>query len=108
MTPFVRALLIALAALFVLTALLQNFAGVRVFEVLALNPTMLSVETAWQIVTHVLVVQPLPGSVVSLAFSLVFIWIILAPFEQRYGSDRAIQLSVVSAVAAALSVLLVG
>jgi membrane associated rhomboid family serine protease len=108
LTPFVRTLLIAVSALFVLTAALQNFGGVPVFELLALNPTVLSVATLWQVFTHVLVVPPVPGSVLSLAFSLVFIWLILAPFEERYGRDRALQLSALSAVLAALSAVLVG
>jgi membrane associated rhomboid family serine protease len=108
LTPAVRALLIALLSLFVVEAVLQNFLGVPVFELLALHTRGLSVATAWQLFTHVLVVPPVPGSVFALALSLVFIWLILAPFEARYGRDRVVQLAVVSAVGAGVPALLIG
>jgi membrane associated rhomboid family serine protease len=108
LTPAVRALLIVLSALFVLEAVLQNFMDLPVFELLALNTTSLSPATAWQLFTHVLVVPPVPGVVLSLMLSLAFIWLILAPFEARYGQDRVVQLTVVSAVAAGVPALLAG
>jgi membrane associated rhomboid family serine protease len=108
LTPAVRALLIALLSLFVVEAVLQNFLGVPVFEWLALHTRTVSPATAWQLFTHVLVVPPVPGSVFALALSLVFIWLILAPFEARYGQDRVVQLTIVSALGAGLPALIVG
>lgn len=108
LTPAVRTLLIALLALFVVEAVLQNFVGVPVFEWLALHTRTLSPATAWQVFTHVMVVPPVPGSVFALGLSALFLWLILAPFEARYGQDRVVQLALFSAVAAAVPALLVG
>jgi membrane associated rhomboid family serine protease len=108
LTPAVRALLIALVTLFVLEAVLQNFVGIPVFEWFALNPTRLSPGTFWQLFTHVFVVPPVPGIVFSLALSLAFIWLILAPFEARYGQARVVELALVAAVSAGIPALLVG
>jgi membrane associated rhomboid family serine protease len=108
LTPAVRTLLIALGSLFVLEAILQNFVGVPVFQLLSLNTTALSPATAWQLFTHVLVVPPEPQYVFSLVVGLAFIWLILAPFEARYGQDRVVQLTLVSAVAAGVPALAAG
>ncbi len=108
LTPAVRALLIALFSLFVLGAVLQNFLDVPITTWLALNPRVLSPATLWQLVTHVLVVPPEPGILLSLAISLVFIWLILAPFEARYGGARVLQLAVVAAISSGTAALFVG
>ncbi|MFT3927995.1 MAG: rhomboid family intramembrane serine protease [Myxococcales bacterium] len=108
LTPAVRALLIALGCLFVLEAVLQNFLGVPVFQLLSLTTTRISPATAWQLLTHVFVVPPVPGIVFSLAISLAFIWLILAPFEARYGQTKVVQLAAVAAVSAGVPALLVG
>ena len=108
LTPAVRALLIALGCLFVLGAVLQNFLGVPVFQLLSLTTTRISPATGWQLFTHVLAVPPVPGIVFSLALSLAFIWLILAPFEARYGQAKVIQLAAVAALAAGFPALLVG
>ena len=106
LTPFIRALLITLASLFVIEAILQNFLGVPVFQLLALNPSALSVATVWQVFTHVLVVPAQPDFIFSLLLSLLFIWWIMAPFEARYGRTRVIQLSIVGALSAAAGAIL--
>ncbi len=100
--------MIALAVIYVGSAILQNFLEVPIFQWLALQPRQLGIFTLWQVVTHVLVVPPEPGSLFSLLLSLLFMWWILAPFEDRYGRTRLLQLCVVSAVAAAVPALLVG
>ncbi len=106
LTPFIRALLISLVALFVLEAVLQNFLDVPVFQLLALNPMALSLQTVWQVFTHVLIVPAQPGFIFSLLLSLLFIWWIMAPFEARYGRTRVMQLSVVAALSAAAGAIL--
>jgi len=108
LTPFIKSLLIALIALFVTEAILQNFLDVPVFQLLALNPSLLSYQTAWQLFTHVLIVPAQPTFIFSLLLSLLFIWWIMAPFEARYGRTRVIQICVVSAVSAALAAILAG
>ncbi len=108
LTPFIRSLLIALMALFVAEAILENFLDVPVFRLLALNPSVLSVQTAWQAFTHILVVPAQPNSIFSLLLSMLFIWWIMAPFESRYGRTRVIQLCLVAALSAALGAIAAG
>jgi membrane associated rhomboid family serine protease len=100
--------MIALGVIYVGSAILQNFLELPVFPWLALNPSQLGVFTVWQAVTHVMVVPPESGSLFPLLLSLLFMWWILSPFEDRYGRDRLLQLCVLSAVAAALPAILVG
>jgi hypothetical protein len=92
LTPYVRAMLIALLAIFVLAATLENFAAIPV--------------VAW--LTHVWVVRPDPNAIFWLALSGYFLWLILAPFEARYGRRRAIELTFVAAVTAGIPALAVG
>jgi membrane associated rhomboid family serine protease len=101
-------MLIALLTLFVLAAILQNFAGVPVVAWLALDTQQLSPLTPLQLLTHVWVVPPEPSSVLWLAVSGYFLWLIMAPFEARYGQRRIIELTFVSALSAGLPALLVG
>lgn len=108
LTPLVRSLLIVLLGLFVVGAILENFVQTPVIELLTLEPRELSVWTPLQLFTHVWVVPPVPGAVLSLALSLLFLWLIVAPFEERYGKQRVIELIIVAAVCAALPALLVG
>jgi membrane associated rhomboid family serine protease len=106
LTPFVRTLLIALAAIFVFTALAQNFAGIPVIPLFALNTQVLSVATVWQIFTNVLVQSP--TAVFPLFLNLLFIWLILPPFEERYGRARVLQLALLATVCSSLLALLAG
>jgi membrane associated rhomboid family serine protease len=106
LTPFVRKLLIALAVLFVLVAIAKNFIGIDLVSLFALETRMLSLATLWQVVTYVLVVPP--KDVLSFLISSLFIWLILPPFEQRYGAARVFQLALVGTLASAAAALLVG
>lgn len=108
LTPFVKKLLIALFGAWILQILLQNWAGVPVFEVLALNSGQLGVHTLWQIGTHVFAAPTGPQYVFSMLITLLFLWLMLAPFEQRFGEKRTIQLCVVAALASAILALFVG
>jgi membrane associated rhomboid family serine protease len=104
----VRAQLIALLVIFVLTAILRNFVGVSVVELFALETRMLSVLTPIQLVTHVFIVSPDPNAILWLALSGYFMWLILAPFEQRYGARRVIELTIVAAISAGVPALAAG
>jgi membrane associated rhomboid family serine protease len=106
LTPFVRVLLIALFGAFIAAALLENFLGVPVVRHLALNPLSISPLTALQVVTYPLVVPT--RDLFPLLISLLFLWLILAPFEERYGLGRTVQLALAATLAAALSALAVG
>ncbi|HEY6877016.1 MAG TPA: rhomboid family intramembrane serine protease, partial [Polyangiales bacterium] len=106
LTPLVRRLLIALFSIFVFAALAQNFAAVPIVRLFALDTFELSVATLWQVFTNVLVQSP--TAVFPLLINLLFIWLILPPFEDRYGSQRTIQLLLAATVGSSLAALLVG
>jgi membrane associated rhomboid family serine protease len=108
LTPLVRTLLIILAGLFVLFAILENFVGLRILELLMLEPRALTPLTPVQLFTHVWIQPPAPNAVFWLAFSGYFLWLILAPFEERYGKRRLLELVLLSGPSAGLPALLVG
>jgi membrane associated rhomboid family serine protease len=108
LTPFVRKLLIALFSAWIAQIILQNWAGVPVFEFLALDTAQPGLHTLWQLGTHVLAFPTGPQAVFSMLISLVFLWWMLAPFEQRFGEKRTIQLCVVAALFSAVLALFVG
>jgi len=108
LTPFVKKLLIALFGAWIAQIILQNWAGVPIFELLALNTARPGLHTVWQLGTHVLAFPTGPQAVFSMLISLVFLWWMLAPFEQRFGEKRTIQLCVAAASSSAILALLVG
>ena len=108
LTPFVKKLLIALFGVWILQILVQNWGGVRIFEALALDTRSPGVATLWQLGTHVFAYPTGPQAVFSMLITLVFLWWMLAPFEQRFGQKRTIQLCVVAALCSAILALIVG
>jgi membrane associated rhomboid family serine protease len=108
LTPFVKKLLITLFGAWIAQIILQNWAGVRIFELLALNTATPGLHTLWQLGTHVLAFPTGPQAVFSMLISLVFLWWMLAPFEQRFGEKRTFQLCVAAALSSALLALVVG
>ena len=108
LTPFVKKLLIALFGTWIVQIILQNWAGVPIFEFLALNTASPGLHTLWQLGTHVFAFPTGPQAVFSMLITLVFLWWMLAPFEQRFGEKRTIQLCVAAALSAAFLALIVG
>ncbi len=108
LTPFVKKLLIALFATWILQIVLQNWAGVPTFALLALSTGSLGLPTLWQLATHTFAFPTGPNAVFSMILSLLFLWLMLAPFEQRFGQKRTWQLCVVSVLVSAVVALLVG
>jgi membrane associated rhomboid family serine protease len=105
LTPFVKKLLIALSAMFVVVAIVNRLIY-PVLELLWLETRMLSIATVWQVFTYVLVVPP--TSLLPFLLSLLFIWWILPPFEERYGPGRVFQLALVGTLGSAALALLAG
>lgn len=99
-------MLIVLASAFVLELVLTNFMSIPVVQLLALWPSMVGIQTLWQVFTYVLV-EP-PQAVISVLIGLLFMWLIVSPFELRFGSRRTFELSVVATLAASLASLAVG
>jgi membrane associated rhomboid family serine protease len=108
LTPFVKKLLIALFGTWILQIILQNWAGVPIFEFLALSTASPGLNTLWQLGTHVFAFPTGPQSVFSMLIVLLFLWLMLAPFEQRFGEKRTIQLCVAATLSAAFLALIVG
>ena len=106
MTPFVKRLLIGLFVIFVTTVILENWAGIPIVAYLALDPRSLGLATLWQVVTYVLVTPP--QFLFSALLGLLFLWWCLSPFEERYGSRRAAQLCLASALAGGIPAVVLG
>ncbi len=108
LTPFVKKLLIALFAAYLGQIIVQNWVGVEVFSMLALDTTSLGPSTAWQVLTYVFAAPTTPNYVFSMLISCLFLWWMLAPFEQRFGPNRTLQLCLVATLGAAIPALVVG
>lgn len=108
LTPVVRGLVIALFAIYVLELVLQNQLGWPVLELLGFAPARLGYQTVWQLVTHVAVSSTSPDQVAWVLISLVFVWLMLSPFEQQHGPTRTIQLCLAATLGASLPALLLG
>lgn len=96
LTPLTKKLLIGLAAAFVLQAILEIWIGQQIFEALALQVTPPTIAALWQLLTHVVVVPIGPGALLPFMVNMLFLWLILAPFESRFGSTRTWQLCLVA------------
>ncbi len=108
LTPLVKKLLIALFATYLGQILVQNWLGQEVFSFIALNTAAVGVSTVWQLFTYVFAAPTTTNYVFSMLISLVFLWWMLAPFEQRFGPRRALQLCVVATLGAALPAIAIG
>ena len=106
LTPFVKKLLIGLFGAFIGSVVLENWLDVPVGRLLALQTADLGWPTLWQVITYPAYYPP--QAVVSLLLSLVFLWWMLAPFEERYGARRTLQLTLTAILSGGLAVLLMG
>lgn len=106
LTPLVKKLIITLLGAYVLELILMNFVGVPVFSLFALTPANFGIQTLWQLFTYVLV-EP-PSAVFSMLIGLLFLWLIISPFEVAYGPRRTMQLCITGVLSAGLLGLLVG
>jgi len=104
-TPFVRKLLVVLFSTFVVELLVQNWAQFPIFELLALRTDLFDISLLYRLGTYALVLPPAPTSVPALLFDLLFLWLLVAPFEERFGAKRTFQLSALSVVVAGLCAL---
>jgi hypothetical protein len=106
LTRFIKKLIIALLSAFVIELVLINFVGFDVFNLLALNTSHIGIHTVWQMFTYVLVDHP--QGVISMLIGLLFIWLILSPFEMSYGQLRTVQLCGVAVLSASIPAVAVG
>lgn len=106
LTPLVKRLVTTLAVAFVVELILTNFMSVDVIGWLALSPSTLGIPTLWQLVTYVLV-EP-PQAVMSVIIGLLFMWLIMSPFELQFGPRRTLQLALFGTLAASIASVAVG
>lgn len=107
LTPAVRALLIVLALTFVAQTILEGAFGLPLTNLLAVQP-VLDVGLAWQWATYPWIEAPSPSAPLSRGLDLLFIYLMLAPHELRFGARQAVLLAALGVVAAAALVLAVG
>lgn len=105
LTPTVKKLIAGLFVAFVLELILLNFVRFDVLEALALNPKHLSALTPIQLFSYVLVDDP--RQVMSMLINLLFMWLILSPFEVTFGSRHVLELAVCGTLAAGLAAIAV-
>lgn len=105
LTPLVKKLIIGLLVAFVLELILENFLKIPVISLLSLNPNELSPLMLLQLVSYV-VIEP-PQQVMSMLIGLLFMWLILSPFELRYGPRHTLELILCGTLAAGLAVVII-
>lgn len=94
-------MIISLLAAFVLELVLQNFVGVNVIGLLALDPANLGPATPIQMLSYALIERP--QSAGNMLIGLVFMWLIMSPFESSFGPRKTLQLAVSGVLGAALA-----
>jgi membrane associated rhomboid family serine protease len=104
LTPLVKKLIITLLVAFVTELMLQNFGGLDVIGLLALDPVHLSLATPVQVLSYVLIEDP--RAVMGMLIGLVFMWLILSPFESSFGARRTLELALCGVIGAALATIL--
>jgi hypothetical protein len=102
LSSVVKKLIVALFVAYVLQLLVENWLGMPVVSLLAMNPGSVAL---WQLMTYVLVDLSHP---LMFLIGLVFIWWALSPFEIGYGPKRTLQLCSASVLAASVPAWLVG
>jgi membrane associated rhomboid family serine protease len=105
LTPTVKKLIVGLFVAFVLELILGNFLGLDVFGALALRPRPVSVWTPLQLFTYVFVDDP--RLVMSMLVNLLFMWLILSPFEVTFGSRHVLELSICGTLAGGVAAIAV-
>jgi membrane associated rhomboid family serine protease len=101
LTPVVKKLVITLFGAFVLELLLENFAGIPVIKTLAFDPVDLGPLSLLQLVSYVLIQNP--REVMGLMIDLLFMWLIMSPFESAFGRRHTIELSLAGTLGGSLA-----
>ncbi len=77
-------------------------------DMLPLSTGRLGIQTAWQLITYVLAHDAGPSGVTSFLIGAVFFWLVVAPFEQRFGAKRTAQAVFASALGGSIAALGIG
>jgi len=106
LTPVVKKLLIALFAAFVLELLLQNFLGIAIVRLLALDPIHIGPKTAFELFSYVLIDDL--HTPFSLVIGLLFMWLIMSPFEAAFGRKHTLELIAAGTLGGSLAAIALG
>lgn len=108
LSPLIRSCLALFLAAYIGLLIAVNWMGQgQLTHLLALS-SELSIATLWQVFTYALVEDTSPSGLMSFFISAVFFWLIVSPFEQMFGTKRALQALGASLLGGALAALLVG
>ena len=107
LTPVVKKLIVGLLVAFVLELVLLNFVRLDVIALLALHPqpSDLGPLTLLQLVSYVFIEDP--RQVMGMLIGLLFMWLILSPFEVTFGSRPTLELALCGTLAAGLAAILI-
>jgi membrane associated rhomboid family serine protease len=97
MSPVVRALLILLAAAFIVQMTLSRFGGLHIERLLGFAPVDFFGGQVWQILTYTL----LHGSLTHLLFNLFILYMLGTELEWRWGSKKFLRYYVLCALGGA-------
>lgn len=92
LTRFTKLVMAVLLGAFVLLAVTEGITSVPLAAVLALDPQTLGVHTAWQLIAWPLVIPFREGALLDAALALFFAYLIIAPFDVRYGARTTLAL----------------
>ena len=121
LTPTVRNILIVMGVAFVATAVLQNVVGIPMFAWLALKVNFMDASAgaamgggaaplwglAWQPLTYWLMWPTEPRVLLSFGLCVLFTYLFLASFEERYGPKRVLQICLAGILSASIGSALV-
>ena len=108
LTPFVKKLLIALFAVYLAQVIGVNWAAFPLSSYLMLDTSSQSIETLWQLFTHIFAADTGPAYVFSMMISLFFLWWMLSPIEERFGPKRTLQLCLFATLGASIPAVITG
>jgi hypothetical protein len=92
LTPLTLRVLVTLFVAFATLALAESATSLPLAAVLALDTRALGLHTAWQALAWPFVVPFHGGAILDLALALFFFYLVLAPYDVRYGARRTLTL----------------
>lgn len=92
LTRFTKLVMGVLFGAFVALAIAQGVTGVPFAAVLALDTRVVGLHTAWQFFAWPLVIPFGDGAILDAALALFFAYLIISPFDARYGARNALAL----------------
>lgn len=108
LTPLTKVLLFGLLGVFVAQLVANNFLRVPLFDLLALRVGHFGLLTPVQLVTWFVATPPTPGSILPFAITMLFLWWMVGPMEQLFGTKNTVLLCAAGVVGGGLAALIVG